>query len=278
MPWPRFYAQVGPYAAQTPQEIKTMAQLGFHFALLDDKIGHGDAITKYNIKYISTEPWWEIYDKCRSLVKQSGSCPAAQERNVLDRIRKSLAADANNSNLIGYWVLGDYPGGDIRPILRKIHTLVAERNKTSPFPRPTICGFGGQQGLVNFDPAACDMIAIYLYQSKPRLSLKVLDWSLSGALPAMLDELKTRGWDPQKEPLIGMPQAFGGCEGLNWVTPSTDNMALQAETYCRAGAIALLPYTWHDSTKVYCSELYNTPSLVSGLQRGKQICEEKYWK
>lgn len=272
--WPKFYGQVGAYGVKMPEELGDMARQGFHFALLYERSAHSDAVAKNGFSYIDVEPQFEIYKRCHQELADRGSCSQSTQDDVLQAIQKHDSKYSGDPNLIGYWVLDDYPGGDVRDLMRKVHDEIASEH--GPFARPAICGFNNMRALINFDPLACDMIAIYLYAHANRSDNSRPDWALSARLPEMLDALRAKGWDPRKTPLIGVPQAFGDRDGRNFELPDADGVAAQSEAFCRAGAVALLAYSWDDGGPR--SQLGNTPSLVDGLKRGAQICRNNYWR
>jgi len=277
-PWPKFYGQVGPDAAQTPDELRDMAAAGFHFGLFRDSVERSPAADETHMLFIDGEPEFEMDTACRPELRATQACSGGTQQRALARIRQYVTSPRNSDreNMIGYWILDDDPGGDIRPLLRSIHDIIAEQNIHSPFARPTICSFGAPKSLKNFSPQACDMVAIYLYSRKP-VAGQAIDWSLSSRLSEMLAGLKARGWDQAREPLIGMPQAFGNYTGQNYALPTADELVEQATAYCKAGAVALLPYSWHDGFALPGSQLYNTPTLVSALQKAIRICRSRYW-
>jgi len=273
-PWPKFYGQAGAYGVRTPDEVGDMARQGFHIALLYERSAHSDAVGKNGVSYIDLDPQFEIYKHCHQELQDRGSCSSAAQDDALQAIEEHDSKYAGDPNLIGYWLLDDYPGGDVRGLMRRVHDEIA--SEKGPFARPAICGFNNMRSIENFDPRACDMVAIYLYAHTNRGDDSRPDWSLGSRLPEMLDALRARGWDQRRAPLIGMPQAFGDSDGRNFVLPDADGVAQQSEAFCRAGAIALLAYSWDDGERR--SQLGNTPSLVQGLKQGAQICRKNYWR
>ncbi len=272
--WPRIYGQIGPYDVQTESELGDVARAGFHFALLNDAAAFSGGVSQYNISYIDTYSNWKMYTLCHSEIVQTGGCSQVAQDAVIQGVAERVAKNVAIDHVVGYWILDDYPGADIRPLLRKIHALVARANLESAFPRATLCEFANVQSTVNFDPDACDIAVVAIYTAKDR---SPKDWSLRQRLPQILDALHERGWDQKKTPLMGILQTFGNYEGLPWALPSETDVAAQAEAYCKAGAIALLAYAWHDSITKPGASLRNTPSLLRGLQAGQRLCTNKYW-
>ena len=213
--------------------------------------------------------------------RKSTSCEIsdATAASMLSKLQAHLAGQEKDSTVIAYWLLDDYPGGDISDVLGKMHDLIAASNSdpASSFSRPAICGFGGQilplrdqhpsatdphmsyfaKSLINFSPSYCDMVALYPYAASSGTGTSdpsQFDWSMKYLLPEMFKELEDRGWDSSAEPLIGMPQAFG-YDG--YVAPTGADLVTQMGAYCNSGAVALLAYSWNDG---YASANPNSPS------------------
>jgi type II secretory pathway pseudopilin PulG len=308
--WPTLFGRGGAYEIKTADEAVALAQAKLSMVL----IGSGasspgpirDAMVANHLAYIDLYPQYELYTECPfSGPTKNGTCDPAAVQTALANIKAHLAATANDPNLIGYYVLDDYPGGDIRPILEQIHTLIAASNATSYIKRPAICGFGQlldykksstdtafatwnpglfAQKAVNFDPKACDAVLLYNYgENKTTVAADttLIDWSMTNLLPTMENILVQHGWDQTKVPLIGQPDAFGGPIAssknvYSYVIPTSANLSAQALAYCKAGAIAILANEWDarkDPSMDNLSMLYNTPSLVSGLEQGMQQCQ-----
>ena len=134
--------------------------------------------------------------------------------------------------------------------------------------------------MTNFTPLGCDVVALYpyAYSEKTTADRSQVDWSMSLSLPYALDILRSRGWDAVRNPLIGVPQAMGSPNPAKgeYILPEADDIAAQTAAYCKAGAIAILPYAWNDNRTDIPNELYNTANLREGLQRGLQECAQ-YW-
>jgi hypothetical protein len=301
--WPLFYGHVGAYSVRTPAEIADMARSGLDFALMvyarpDSPMGK--AAAKYGIRYIDNRPQGIITAACRGAGPPTRECYRQKAGEILEHIKEHLKETTDDRNIIGYWILDDYPGADVREILRQAHNFLKQVNRDSPIKRPTICGFGGSasmrpnpsaefalnnhafdRAVSNFDPRACDLVALYPYGVDEANDRSDVDWSLGAVLPYMLAKLRSRGWNPEKQPLIGMPQAFGyaypGVPGRFYPTPTASDVTAQVISYCRAGATAIMPYAWDDNYPGPKHALYNTPALLDGLRHGIQICRKKYW-
>lgn len=275
--WPKFYGQVGAYDVRSPDEVERMAASGFHIAILGASISHSAAVRKYGINYLDGYAQWLGWKNCRPEAVALHICRQSTQQAVVSMVADYIGKHYNDPNMIGYYILDDDPGVDIRPMLRQIHTLVQAANKRADFPRPTVCAFNAVSTLRNYDPTACDIVMIYLYSRNGQNGGAQIDWSLQDRLPTLLTALRAHGWNPVVSPLIGVPQAFS-YPGRVYATPTTEDVAVQSEAYCRAGAVALIAYAWHDGYQGNDShELYNTPALVQGLQEGRKRCL-KYWQ
>jgi hypothetical protein len=105
-----------------------------------------------------------------------------------------------------------------------------------------------------------------------------VDWSMQWLLPYAASALRAQGWNPQTQPLLGMPQAFyyAQSKGKNaYVGVSRRSVALQTASYCAAGASGILFYSWYDSSggKTGTHEPWNTPDIENGLLDGMEACK-----
>jgi hypothetical protein len=93
----------------------------------------------------------------------------------------------------------------------------------------------------------------------------------------MLDALRARGWSQKSTPFIGMPHAFfylGSSPQAHYALPRAEDVTAQTLAFCRAGAVALLAYTWDDSYKGEKIELFNSEALRSGFRLGYLECKQ----
>ncbi len=215
----------------------------------------------------------------------------------LANIAQHLQQVKDNPLIVGYWALDDWPSwdaGSARSLLIKVHQLV---QKYTPG-RPTICGMGGFVALgtayswddakaANFSPEGCDRVGLYMYTSSlpnrapyntvPYTSSDKYNWSMTDLLPSVFTSLEKRGWDIEKEPLIGIVQAFGGpIKNTNsfWVTPDAQNIETQSKSFCENGATGLAFYGWNDSEFGPGSQNpMNSNQIEQGIQRGIAACK-----
>jgi len=264
-------------------------------------------LARHGLSYIDEYPWELIvtYGCHDYFVHASSSChiSEASSATIVTLLQAHLAARQGDPNVIAYWFLDDYPGGDISDLLETMHNMLAAANHdpSSIFPRPALCGFGGQilprsdtrkpnadpllsyfkKALTNFRPSYCDMVALYPYAVNSGTGPNdpsQYDWSMTRLLPAMFKDLEDLGWNSSKEPLVGIPQAFGCGQ---YVTPRESDIVTQMSAYCKAGAVALIAYSWDDGyhskypDRPY-TEPVNSAAVRAGLASGFAQCQ-KYW-
>ncbi len=233
------------------------------------------------MKIIDEMPWeYLYYFECQTHRTCSTSFPELTSLQALyTDITNHLQQVQNDSMIIGYWVLDDwhYGNGTAKDILVHINNLI---HRYTPG-KPSICGFPG--GLAplpsndsgwddtqadNFSPQGCDMVGLYIYGDSD--STGTYDWTMSHTLPAVFASLKQRGWDRTREPLVGIPQAFGGLvSGTQWPVPDANSIETQAKTYCQQGAVALIFYEW--DTDEQTSD--TNPQIAQGVKKGIADCK-----
>jgi hypothetical protein len=269
-------------------EVARAADLGLRLAV-DGYVGRDDPVEEsaldHNLSLVDTYPWGRIQAACGARgLDQTCSLSQDQLDTIEGQVRSHLQVTRKDDSVVAYWVLDDYPG-DVRSAIELIHRLVQEDALSGRMARPTICGFGGdldnarqsladsraafELALSNLTTAGCDAIALYPYARGAAADQNGVDWSMTDLLPYMLGRLQDRGWDPTRQPLIGIPQTFGLPGG---VLPTETSVAAQTTAYCSGGASAILFYSWNDSFGGPKSELFNTPGLRSGAVNGLAAC------
>ncbi len=214
------------------------------------------------------------------------------ENALLANIADHLQQEKDNSLIIGYWVLDDWvswDAGSARHLLIKIHELIQQYTPG----RPAICGFGGsidpyfrygwEDNLAdNFSPQGCDEVGFYIYASslpntKPISSADLYDWSMADVLSAMFASLQQRGWNINKEPLIGIGQAFGGPRAHTdryWITPSAKDIETQSRSFCEHGATGLAFYSWEDPGYGPTTQTpMSSAEIGAGIRNGITACK-----
>jgi hypothetical protein len=231
-----------------------------------------------------------------SWCKKDSHPALGDEQTLLETIATHLQQMKSNSLIIGYWVLDDWPywdTGSAQHLLVEIHQLIQQYTPG----RAAICGFGGtiwlnksygwqDQLADNFTAEGCDSVGLYVYastsaNSKPAPATDTLNWSMDGMLPTMLASLQRRGWDIQKEPLIGIAQAFGGAiAGADSyrLAPDAATIERQSRSYCQHGASGLTFYGWKDSSFAPTTQTpLNSSEIETGIRNGIAACKQ-YWK
>lgn len=285
-----------------------MSRDGLTAVIINDIPSTDTALESAGVRAVDNYPWMLIADYgCSDYFSgKSASCQISDSTSawILSQLQAHLADQQGNSNVIAYWILDDYPGGDISSLLQKMHDLIVASNHdpSASFARPAICGLGGivapssdtnitdadpvmhgfRQALVNFRPSYCDMIALYLYAGSMGYGYPTdpsqYDWSMTYLLPAIFKDLQGLGWNGSSEPLVAIPQAFGYGD---WITPTGADLAAQMTAYCKAGAVALFAYSWEDGYPINNPnspylELFNSADLRTGLENGFTQCRT-YW-
>jgi len=304
-PWPQLYGQVGTYGFQTADDVDAMAKAGLTLAITFYQGQSGarlDALKRNGIHYVDVQLSALTRAACATQIKAGAkTCVVSpdDENKILADVQKHLQQTAQDPNIVAYWTLDDYPHGDIHNLLEKVHDLVAAANATSVVARPTVCGVGGdidvkknatdrafhthydyaELSLVNVTPHACDIVALYPYATNDVDDPGRVDWSMGPLLAHTLQSLRARGWDPSKQPWIGVVQTFG--YGINdqfrYVTPRAQDIVNQMVGFCRAGASAIFAYSWNDSYAGTKKEPTNTPYMAQALQDGAKQCKQ-YWR
>lgn len=287
----------GGFSIDTPSRVVDAAADGIQ---VDLKYGDppvntdpvGAALQTHNMKVIdgALNSYLSYYE-CHKLQ----TCDAAiypeltNVSAVLNDATNHLQQMQNNRLIVGYWVLDDWPSNDYggaKSILAQIKSLV---HRYTPG-RPSICGFGGgiypaashdsygwnDGTAANFSPQGCDMVGFYIYGAS--YTTGTYDWTMSTILPAMFTSLQKRGWDINKEPLIGIPQAFGGTIGEEpWPVPTAQSIETQSKGFCQNGATGIIYYAWDNSGLDNSSQLpWNNAQITQGIRRGIAACKQ-YW-
>ncbi len=284
----------GGFSINTPAKVADAAADGVQVDLLyggPESVSPTtiDSLQAHHMIVIDGRIWYYLYSfECHRV----RSCSASVEPTLttvsalLAAVSRHLRAVQSFDIVGGYWVLDDWPDSDpggATSVLTAIHGLIQQYTPG----RPAICGFGGallpvgskQSGwndrrASNFAPEACDMVGLYLYARSGTVG--PYDWSMSALLPVVLDSLRRRGWDMHKEPLIGIPQAFGGnVGGATWPTPLATDIAAQSRAFCTHGATGIMYYAWSNSGTTALSIFpWNSTDITRGIRQGISACEQ----
>jgi hypothetical protein len=279
----------GQDVAAMQAEVAQAADLGLRLAV-NGYVGRDSPVEQSaldrDLSLVDTYPWGRIETACGASIQEQACKLDSDQLDTIERqVRHHLQVTRKDDSVVAYWVLDDFPG-DVRPALELIHRLVQEDALTGRSVRPTVCGFGGNldnahqslatsratfdAAVTNFTLLGCDAVALYPYAHVAGSDQDgSVDWSMADLLPYMLARLRERGWDPNQQPLIGIPQAFQVADGA---VPTATSVAAQSAAYCAGGASTILFYAWNDNFTGDKSQLFNAPSLRSGATSGLEAC------
>ena len=286
--WPGLTNGVGPYSGiRTVEDATAAGAAGFTLTVqsaYDPAVLQ--AMAKLGIKYLDIRLWSIVHAHCQAQGSRTCSFSADERAAVVREAAAHLAQVKGNPQLVGFWILDDYPGGDISATLQDLHALV---HQTAD--RPTVCGIGGsldhrtdknrtitpdrhyiERALVNLSPAACDVIAPYFYGAATENDPSWIDWSMSSLMPWFVGELRKRGF--ARPPLLPVVQAFyAGKRGGStyYVQPRASDIVAQAKGYCAPGAIGFMFFTWQagDVERSYV----NDPDIRRGVTDAIAACK-----
>ena len=304
--WPDIAGRVGPYGGiHTTRDAKRMTGDGLKLTLLSSTAPDILAtLREGGAKYIDNFFWEQIHQKCKSQYgpQTANHQPLACTLSTDDRTAIVEAAAAHlkqvaaDPGLVAFWILDDYPHGDISMTLRALHDVVKQGNATGGFQHATICGIGGsldsrhsaqdpqfafnrdytEQSLINIVPEACDLVSPYFYGTALKDDPELIDWSMKDLMPYFLQRLRDRGFDTAAPLLLPVSHAFSyrGPSGTFWVTPRPGDVETQMNAYCDAGAFSILFFTWqsHDADRSYS----NDDAIREGVQRGRIECLSRW--
>jgi hypothetical protein len=282
---------IGGFGIKSDAEIANAVTNGIQSTLIygytpdetNDSVG--EALKANNMKVIDTMPWTYLYYYECHLDK---TCPAAtypeltSSQAVLSDLTVHLKRMQSNSLVIAYWMLDDWPykAGSGKDLLVQMNTLIHQYTPG----KPTICGFGAEipplpgtilwsdSTAANFSPQGCDMVGLYIYAQSD--STGTYDWSMAHVFPDVFASLKKREWSILQEPLVGIPQVFGGTiNGKVWPTPNASDIETQTKAYCQQGATGILYYSWEESGQ----SPMNNSQINQGIKSGIADCE-LIWK
>jgi hypothetical protein len=297
----RLANRIGPYSGVlTESDVAGAAHDGFNLTLLPTSLQLQPVLTVHGVVYLDPEPWKYIRQRCalqwenESAQGQGASlqCTLTAEDNsvILDEMRTRLAEVEDDPGLVGYYVLDDYPFGDVSATLRAVRALILESNYRLGASRPVVCGVGGtldqraqatgvftsdhsytEEALVNVTPDVCDVVAPYFYGVASVDDPQLVDWSMQNLMPWFLGTLHDRGFTQLS--LLPIVQAFSApaAQGNVYIEPTPENMRAQASAYCGTGnAIALLFFTWSGPglTQTYTNDV----NLQLGVSAAADAC------
>jgi hypothetical protein len=287
----------GAFDIETPEDVEAAAKAGITLALTP---GYSDggaldlALKKHGVGTIDSYPWNRLYQACAPQLNLTHQCsiPEDEKNKIVSDITLYVRARSGDRNTKAYWILDDYPGGDVKDVLARIHAAIAMVRPNSRL--PTICGFGGLldkkgseaaddqvfgRAITNFTASGCDYIALYVYASDKSNDANAIDWSMARLMPRYLSFLRQTGWNPSRTPMIGIAQTFyySGISQNYFVRPHPEDITDQVSSFCEFGAVAILGYAWDDSYKGSKAELGNDAGFVAGFRAGIDRCQKGRW-
>jgi hypothetical protein len=284
--------------------VDSAAAAGLNFAFLygpppEPSSPLGQALTEANVRVISAQvsDLVSAYECTRTQTiapkpdqsRAESYCshdPGYSESRLYEEVGELVRRDKNNPLVAGYWVLDDSPDwdvGSLKPVLDELANII-------PADRPTVCGFSAGLGAngksywepgraANFSAAGCDVVATYVYADSRGASdppLTGIDWTMKDLLPKIKADLQENGWDSNREPLVGIAQAFAGRRAKNGAItdpPTPADMVAQARGYCNAGVIGIAWFAWSIATNYPTAQTpANDPNLANGVRDAATIC------
>lgn len=291
---------LGVYGLRSPQGAERANQsLGATIA-----VGNPDRIASSRrqqspVKIIDSTPQKMLYRAmCPNGPRSCHHLSSNQMTRIKQRIVASVQKNIDNPAVLGYYLLDDY-WFDMSAELKVISQAI-KRIK----PRATLlCAFGlniatseestsvdrFRNKLVNYSPQWCNAVSIYSYSRSYSYPLRSSsDWSMSSTLELALHDLRNRGWRPTNGLLVGTPQAFNFNPRINRSTNAREleyravttqqTLRTQVTAFCRAGAQAIIAYTWENGSPGRVAVLSNDPGLRKGLRQGMRNCQAIWLK
>lgn len=301
--WPGLRDRVGPYSGiLTIADAKAAAADGFNLTVQST---YDPAVLAsmrdLGINHIDIFLWGLIHTPCKVQFDRETAAGSKRRCDLSAETQQSILRDAalhldkvkNDSNVAAYWILDDYPWGNVSAVLAGLHGLIDKQNRETGTSKPTICGIGGsldhrtaanqkilpdrgytELSLQNITPAACDVIAPYFYGAATENDPTWIDWTMASLMPWFMQRLHDQGFS--RPALLPVPQAFyankrGGT--TYFVQPRPEDVAAQAKTYCGYGAISLMFFTWQaeDAERSYV----NDAGIREGVRRATLACREQ---
>lgn len=299
--WPEIVGRVGPYGGiYTAADAQQMTNDGLGLTLLSVSAPPVlAALRQGGAKYIDEHLWRIVYNVClrqfdlQRIAGQPLACviSALDEDAIVKQANTYVTQIGSDPGLVGFWILDDYPRGDIRATLARLRDIVQRNNAATGFRRPTLCGVGGdldykqsvadpffiqdrrysEQAMQNLSPSACDIVSPYFYGVAAQDDPRLIDWSMRSVMPYFRYALQRRGFDPAATTIVPVAHAFAYRGASSYfVTPRPDDIATQMQAYCDAGAASVLFFTWQsaDADRSY----HNDQSLRDGVRLGRAGC------
>ena len=247
------------HAISTASSLGVRAALDYGYNPVQGD-SRGTALKAANMSIIDDMP-----DKYLRQFASNGNMSA-----LISSMTNHLKAEQNNSQIIAYWVLDDSSkNGNAKAALVQMTNLIHQYTPG----KPSICGFNGDitpnGGIIwkdgradNFSPQGCDMVAPYIYahDADPH------DWTMKKVLAAMFASLQERGWNIATNPLVGIPESFGGTD--EFPVPTANDVETQTKAFCQAGATGIIFYDFGTGQNAS-----NNSGIQQGVKAGIADCK-----
>ena len=298
---------VGAYALNDFHDVGAANRLGVEVIVgrySASRVEFNAAIQAHGTRLIDTWIQEELYRAyCPQLPPHCAPLSVASKQALLQAVDDHLRATAASRSVVGYYLVDDY-WTDMSDVLPELYEMIRLAGG-----RPTVCGLALPldyipstgapivqnreiflRALRNYSPGWCDAVMLYAYGPILQRRLDVtVDRTMHDELQFALAELRVRGWQPQRQVLIGMVQAFWydprigtperPLESPEWVLPPTDgDLRRQIAAFCAAGAAAIIAYAWNDESIGTVGALHNDPRLQLGFQEGIRDCRMSNWR
>lgn len=301
--------QIGAYGVGSdPQQLYRASSLGIGLIVGPPQTSQPEyqqALRATGMRVIDNTPMRMIYKAmCPTGVPR---CARPRE-DKLAQLRRTLANYVRSTRALhtiaGYYILDDYvPNIDF--ILASVYQAMRNADPTTPL----VCAFAVpvmqanadaasvasvvsvvRRNLQNYSPKWCDAVMLFSYAPPNTTPQRrgPYDWRMRKTLPAALRILRSKGWQQSSSALIGVPQAFefwprlpghGTSKPLQYREgPNATELTTQVAAFCRAGATAIVAYTWRAAIQSTVFALYNRSAFRLGLLAGAQQCHRDYWR
>lgn len=295
----------GVYALDDYRDVPAAKQYGIDTVVGRYSLGYtafNQSAQHYRVSILDTYIQKKLYRAwCPSGPSSCAALTPGVEAMLLQDVKRHVEEAAKSKLVHGYYLVDDYYA-DMIPLLSHIYAVIRSVDVRTP----TICAFflpldhsahatsnslsQFDRALRNYSPQWCNSTMIYAYTSTESQPDSVpVDWAMTKTLGKALETLRAHGWQPSREPLIGVPQAFGfgprtvvrgqPLKSPQYVTsPTTEELARQIKAFCAAGASSIIAYAWNDGSTGNVMELRNSAQLRAGYVRGVETCQNNYWR
>lgn len=301
--------QIGAYGVGSdPQQLYRVSSLGIGLIVGPSQTSQPEyqqALRATGMRVIDNTPVQLIYKAMCPSGTPRCSRPSEAKLAELRRALANYVRSRRGLNAIaGYYMLDDY-----RPNINFVLASVYRAMRDADPATPLVCAFAVpvmpanadaasvasvvsvvRRNLQNYSPKWCDAVMLFSYAPPSATPQRrgPYDWRMTKTLPAALSILRSEGWQQSRSPLIGVPQAFefwprlpgrGTSNPLQYREgPTAAELTTQVAAFCKAGATAIVAYTWRAAIQRTVFALYNSAAFRLGLLAGAQQCHRDYWR